>query len=112
MITLGYVQTAVTVFESEGEVKLTVNITIPNKAVQIETSLFLLVNGHFRLGPFNNDVRQRSFKMTIMDDNVPEDDAVIRPTLTLDPADRARLEDRVTVSPDVAAVTIQDDDGK
>ena len=64
-----YVQTAVTVVESEGKVKLTVNITIPTGAVQIETSFFLRVNTHSRLGPFNNDVRQLSFNHPIVVDN-------------------------------------------
>ena len=32
--------------------------------------------------------------------------------LTLDPADQARLENLVSVSPHVATITIQDDDGK
>ena len=33
-------------------------------------------------------------------------------SLTLDPADQDRLGNRVTVSPDVATITIQDDDSK
>ena len=112
MITVGYVQTAVTVLESEGKVQLTVNITIPTGAVEIETSFFLRLNTRYRLGPFNNDVRQLSFNYPIVVDNVPEDNEVFRVSLTLDSADRARLGNRVTVSPDVATVTIQDDDGK
>ena len=47
-----------------------------------------------------------------MNDSVPEDDETFNVSLTLDPADQARLGNRVIVSPDVATVTIQDDDGK
>ena len=47
-----------------------------------------------------------------MNDSIPEDDETITVILTLDPADQARLDDRVIVSQEVATVTIQDDDGK
>ena len=50
--------------------------------------------------------------MTIVDDNIPEDVEMFNVSLTLDPADQARFGNRVTVSPDVATVTLQDDDGK
>ena len=66
----------------------------------------------FRLGPFNNDVRQLSFNVSIVNDSIPEDDEMFRASLTLDPADRARPGNRVTMSPNVATVTIQDSDGK
>ena len=64
---------------------------------------------NFRLGPFSNDVRQLSFNVSIVDDNIPENVEMFSMRLTLDPADQAR---RVTVSPDVATVTIHDNDGK
>ena len=64
---------------------------------------------NFRLGPFSDDVRQLSFNVSIVDNNIPENAKMFSMRLTLDPADQAR---RVTVSPDVAAVTIQDNDGK
>ena len=64
------------------------------------------------MGPFNNDVRQLSFNVSVVNDNIPEDAKVFNLRLTLDPADKARLGNRVTVSPDVATVTIQNDDGK
>ena len=67
---------------------------------------------NFRLGPFNNDVRQLSFNVSVVDDNIPENGEMFRVSLTLDPADQARLGSRVTVSLEVATVTIQDDDGK
>ena len=67
---------------------------------------------NFRLGPFSNDVRQLSFNVSIVDDNIPEDVEMFNVSLTLDPADQATLGNRVTVSPDVATVTIQDSDGK
>ena len=70
----------------------------------------LLTN--FRLGPFNNSVRQLSFNVTIVNDSIPEDAEMFSASLTLDPADQARLENRVIVSPRVATVTIQDNDGK
>ena len=50
--------------------------------------------------------------MSIVNDNIPEDVEMFNISLTLDPADQDRLGSRVTVSPDVATVTIQDDDGK
>ena len=50
--------------------------------------------------------------MSIVNDNTPEDAEIFNVSLTLDPADQARLGNRVTVSPDVATVTIQDNDGK
>ena len=44
MITVGYVQTAVSILESAGVAQLTVAISVPPQAVPIETSFFLLVN--------------------------------------------------------------------
>ena len=111
-ITVGYVQTAVTVLERDGVAQLTINITMPTRAVQIETTFSLLLNNNISLGPFNNYVRQHFINLTIVNDNIPEDAKVFNVCLTLDPADRARLGNRLTVSPDVATVTIQDDDGK
>ena len=49
--------------------------------------------------------------MSIVNDNVPEDTEMFSVSLTLDPADQARL-GNVTLSPDVATVAILDDDGK
>ena len=57
-------------------------------------------------------MRQLSFNVTIGNDDIPEDAEMFSASLTLDPAEQARLENRVTVSPHVATVTIQDDDGK
>ena len=57
-------------------------------------------------------MRQLSFNLSIVNDSVPEDAETFNVSLTLDPADQARLGNRVIVSPDVATVTIQDDDGK
>ena len=64
------------------------------------------------MGPFNNDVRELSFNVSIVNDSIPEDAEMFNATLTLDPADQARVGNRtrVTVSPDVATVTIQDDE--
>ena len=67
---------------------------------------------NFPLGPFNSDVHQLSFTVSIVNDSIPEDDETFNISLTLAPADQARLGNRVTVSPDVATVTIQDNDGK
>ena len=50
--------------------------------------------------------------MTIVDDSILEDEETFSASLTLDPADQTRLGSRVTVSPDVINVTIQDNDGK
>ena len=43
-ITVGYIQTAVTVFESAGVAQLTVAISVPPQADPIDTSFSLLVN--------------------------------------------------------------------
>ena len=43
-IRVGYVQTNVTVFESDGVARLTVAISVPPGADPIETSFYLLVN--------------------------------------------------------------------
>ena len=50
--------------------------------------------------------------MSIVNDSIPEDAEMFKASLTLDPADQARLGNRVRMLPDVATVTIQDDDGK
>ena len=69
---------------------------------------------NFRLGPFNNSVCRLSFNVSInfVNDNIPEDAKMFSASLTLYPADEARLGDRVTLSPGIATVTIQDNDGK
>ena len=61
----------------------------------------------FRLGPFSNDVRQLSFNVSIMDDMIPEEDEVFTASLILSPDGIL-----VIVAPDLATVTILDDDGK
>ena len=66
----------------------------------------------FLLGPFSNTVRRLSFNVSIVDDVIPENNEDFTASLTLAPADRARLGTRVTVDPDLATVTIEDDDGK
>ena len=43
-ITVGYVDTSVTVFEDAGVAQLTVAISVPPQGDPIETSFFLLVN--------------------------------------------------------------------
>ena len=63
----------------------------------------------FPLGPFSNSVRQLSFNVSIVNDMIPEDDEVFNASLTLSPAD---LGDVVIVDPDLASVTILDDEGK
>ena len=65
----------------------------------------------FSLGPFSNSVRQLSFNVSIVNDTIPEDDEDFTASLTLSPADRARLGTHVTVDPDLATVTIEDNDG-
>ena len=57
-------------------------------------------------------MRQLSFNVSIVNGNIPEDDKTFGTSLTLDPADQTRLGNHVTVSPDVATATIQDDEGK
>ena len=65
----------------------------------------------FLLGPFSNSVRQLSFNVSIVNDAIPGDDEDFTARLTLLPADQARLRNHVTVRPDLATVTILDDDG-
>ena len=57
-------------------------------------------------------MHQLSFSVSIANDNITEDAEIFSARLNLDPADQARLGNRVTVSPDVATVTMQDTDGK
>ena len=64
----------------------------------------------FCLGSFNNSVRQLSFNVSIVNDSIPENDEMVNTTLY--PTDRERIGNHVRVSPNVATVTIQDDDGK
>ena len=66
---------------------------------------------NFSLGPFSNGVRELSFNVSIVNDDIPEDAETFSASLTLDPRDQARLDNRVQVSPSVATVTIQDNDG-
>ena len=65
----------------------------------------------FSVGPFSDSVRQLSFNVSIVDDMIPENNEDFTASLTLSPADRTRLGTRVTVQPDLATVTIEDDDG-
>ena len=106
----------------------TVNLKTLHESMHIHTHMHMRAYAHtfhpsldsgdyvpltnFRLGPFNNTVHQLSFNVTIGNDSIPEDAEMFNVSLTLDPADQARLENRVTVSPHTATVTIQDDDGK
>ena len=57
-------------------------------------------------------MRQLSFTVSIVNDSILEDAEMFDVSLTLDPDDQDRLGNRVTVSPDVATLTIQDNDGK
>ena len=57
-------------------------------------------------------MRQHSFNVSIVNGNTPEDAEVFSASLTIESTDKARLGNRVTVSPDIATVTIQDNDGK
>ena len=51
--------------------------------------------------------------MSIVNEDIPEDAEIFRVSLTLDPDDRNRLGSRVIMSPDVATVTIyEDNDGR
>ena len=49
--------------------------------------------------------------MSIVSNDIPEDTEIFSTNLTLDLADQARLGSRVTVTPDVPTITIQDNDG-
>ena len=57
-------------------------------------------------------MQQLSFNVTIVNDNITEGAEMFSVSLTLDPDDQARIGNLVTVSPDVAAITIQDNDGQ
>ena len=67
--------------------------------------------GGLSLGPFSNSVRQLSFNVSIVDDVILEGTETFTANLTLAPADRARLGNRMTVQPDLATITIMDYDG-
>ena len=54
-------------------------------------------------------MRQLSFSVSIVNDNISEDAEMFRATLTLDDDDQADL---VTVSPDEAIVTILEDNDR
>ena len=56
-------------------------------------------------------MHQLAINISIVNDSIPEDAEVFTVSLTLNPADKARL-GSVTVYPGIATVTIQDDDGK
>ena len=60
----------------------------------------------FCLGPFNDSVDQLSFNVSIVNDNIPEDDEMFSARLGLHPTDQARISNCVTVTPDVPTVTI------
>jgi len=81
-----------------------------NPSIHIAPSDYDALTG-FRLGPFSNSVRQLSFNVSIENDAITEDDEDFTARLTLLPADQASLRNRVTVQPDLATVTILDDDG-
>ena len=66
----------------------------------------------FRLGPFNNDVHQLSFNVSIVNDKITEDAETFSVSLTLDSAVRAEFVGNVKVLPAVATATIVDNDGK
>ena len=55
---------------------------------------------------------QLSFNVSIVNDNIPEDAEMFNVSLTFDPADQDEPVDIVTVLPDVAMVTILNNDGK
>ena len=57
-------------------------------------------------------MRQLSFNVSIMNDNIPEDEETFSASLTLNPADQARLGNHMTVSPDVATFTIIEDNDR
>ena len=57
-------------------------------------------------------MRQLSFNVSIVDDSIPEDDEMFNVSLTLDPTDQARLGNRVRVSPEVATVTVIEDNDR
>ena len=57
-------------------------------------------------------MRQLSFNVSIVNDNITEDAEMFNASITLDSAVRAELVGNVTVLPDVATATIVDNDGK
>jgi len=64
------------------------------------------------LATFTNDQPRQCFNVSIVNDVIPEDDEVFNASLTLSPADQATFGELVTVAPDLASVTILDDEGK
>ena len=67
---------------------------------------------NFSLGPFSNSVHQLCFNVSIVNDSIFEDAEMFNVRLTLDLADQARLGNRSTVLPDVATITIKDNESK
>ena len=57
-------------------------------------------------------MRQLSFNVSIVNDNIPEDAEMFSASLILDPADQIRVGSVVTVSPGESTSIIQDNDGK
>ena len=57
-------------------------------------------------------MRQLSFNVSIVNDDIPEDTELFGGSLALDPADQAGLGNHVTVSPDVATFTIIEDNDR
>ena len=64
------------------------------------------------LGPFNNDTRELTFNVSIVNDNSPELAEIFYTRLSPNHTDQARLDNRMAVSPDEGTVTIQDNDSK
>ena len=67
---------------------------------------------NFRLGPFNSDVHRLSFNVSIVNDDIPEDTELFTVILAIVAAYQARLGNHVTVSPDVATLTIIEDNDR
>ena len=57
-------------------------------------------------------MRQLSFNVSVWNDNILEDDEMFNVSLTHDLADQARLGNRVIVSPDIATVTVIEDNDR
>ena len=117
-----------TIFENDGVAELTVAVSSPHGVFPIETSLVLVVSTldgtatglslrsrlEFDLCMYIPkhlfDTQTGYCYLSLKLIHMPlEDDEMFRARLTLEPADQSN---RVIVSPNVATLTIQDNDGK
>ncbi len=122
-LTFGMVQTALTVAESVGMASVCARtLSGPPDARFVASSLLMNINastateGADYTAPAFEDIEimfdshgQRCVDISIIDDNIDEDDEMFGISLTLSPITRAR-DSLILVDPDFTSITITDDD--